>query len=189
MYDAIAAGAAMASVFKLRVPNAAHTVWYEGLFDDVHGVDGLPRARVIRAGRRKHEVWNTHPKLKRNPRAITWTIEVANDDKWWHPGVGTAFRPVVSSYQAPPQECYLTHFVYVDINGTWTEMTDLAYIGEITKLEHKPTVQDDTPVPTTMLLSTEQAQAWTVLRRTFDADDGDDDLVTDGASGDLDFNY
>lgn len=142
-------------------------------------------ARVIRAGGRKHEVWNPTPAVTNRPKAIRYTFDVDNNDgKFFGPNVN-GFFTVPSVYTANPTECLIQHRIYVQTPSSidhawiWSELTHVKYIGEIIDVLYDDIADHSgDPQPAKATIVTEQLGASAALRRVWRKEDGVDVPMT-----------
>jgi hypothetical protein len=143
----------------------------------------ITRNRILRAGSRKHEVWNPSPNVSNTPKAVRYSFTVDNSDGYFYDNTTTnVFKP--STYQADPQECIITHRIYIGIRGnsglwTWSEVSHMAFQGQITDVDYTDGSDpegDATPVSAT--ITCEQVGAWAALRRNWTVDDATDHPMT-----------
>ena len=183
---AMVSGQPIRQKWTIRTPiNAAHSSYTETVIDDGIFSVGNTTARVIKAGSRRHHVWNPHPKMEVQPKAVRYAIEVANGDGLFHRRVGSVWNPF-GLYDAAPGECFLLHNLYVwvpdPVTPYWTEITHMAYIGQVVTVDYAGTGsmnRRETGVGTTAIkeapqvatITSEQVGAWPVLRRVFNKTD------------------
>lgn len=181
---AILSGAPFRQKWTMIVPNAAHTSTTSVVFAtaDNLGAD-FDSVRIIKAGSRKHEVWNPSPNVKNTPRAARYSFTVDNSDGYFYE-TSTLNVFKVGSVQSVPQECYVKHQIYVGIAGlvgdwTWSEITHMAFTGQITDIIYDDgSDQTENPTPINSVITCEQNGAWEVLRRVWRVEDATDFPMT-----------
>ena len=179
--------------------NAAHSTYTTTLIDaGVFPADGSGLVRVIKAGSRKHHVWNPHPKMDVTPKAVRYSIEVANGDGLFHRRSGSVWNPY-GVYDAAPAECFLLHSIYVyDPAAGWSKIDHMDFIGQIVSVDYTGSASMTTrstgtgttapqEAPRVAAITSEQVGAWPVLRRIFSKADAVDHTVDSVALGSLSF--
>lgn len=204
--DAIKQGEPIKQKFWMRVPLVPdHSVYYDVLFDEgIHKYHSLTMVqdRVLKAGKRRHVVWNPSPNSQVSARAIRWRFEVDNHDDYFNNGTGGIFY-YGGSYRSEPQECYAVHKLYVwePVAEAWSEITHMAFVGKVLTIEYEDTARPDKvgnmeadvvpeALAETAVITCEQTGVWDVLKRVFSKDDADSEIVDDPAGlGKYDFIY
>jgi hypothetical protein len=131
--------------------------------------------RVVRAGSRKHEVWNPHVNAPVEAKALRYSFEVDNSDGFFHAKAFGCWN-LHGAYQADPTECVVVHktCVYMQATGTYEEIQTMTFTGRIISVEYASSAKHDgSPAPHTAVITCEQDGAWEALRRAFIKDDGD----------------
>lgn len=176
---AFTSGQPVRQVWSIRAPVLAdHSAYTTTVLDDgVFAASATPRTRVIKAGSRRHKVWNPHPMSDSRPEAVRYVIEVANGDGYLHRKSGSPWNPF-GLYDAAPAECFLIHQIYVLEASSWSEVTHMRFEGRILRVEYSGTaamtkrdlggVAVPQEAPTTATITSEQDGAWIVLRDSFD---------------------
>jgi len=197
--EALTSGQPVRQSWKIKVPVLAdHSAYTETVIDDgILPAVSSPTKRIIRAGTRKHAVWNPHPKMNVTPKAVRYSIEVDNHDGFFHRRSFSAWNPL-GIYAAAVGECFLIHqiYVWVPANSAWEEITHMKFIGQVIDVDYSGSAQMSrteispgttraTPAPNTATITTEQVGADFALRRVFTADDADNTKVTDATTGDF----
>lgn len=177
---ALAAGARIRQTFEIGVPTSSgggSYVYYD-LDEGLHAAEGSAH-RVLKAGKRKHEVWNPHPTQSERPRAPRHTIVAANDDGLLYPGVTGSLFTIPSVYTAEPPECLLRHRVYVWAAGAWSEIGHLLFYGRISEVRYEDLAgPDGSPASAVAIITATQRGAWEVLARVWTPEDGDHHPMT-----------
>lgn len=193
---AITTGQPVRQVWKVKAPVLAdHSAYTETVIDDGIWAYGSNNSRrVIKAGSRKHKVWNPHPMADERPQAVRYSIECANDDGFFHRRSGSCWNPF-GIYDASPSECYLMHsiFVWDAVTKAWLEIEHMRYIGQVVSVEYtgaasmlrSGTTAAAVAARGVATITSEQDGAWSVLRHVFNKEDGVTDLALDtyGMSG------
>lgn len=189
---AFAAGQPVRQTWTIRAPVLAdHSAYTSTVIDDgIFSPSASPSRRVIDAGRRKHEVWNRHPKDSTTPKAVRYAIEVDNSDGLFYRRSGSVWNPL-GIFDADPGECFLIHNLAVLLlNGTWSAIGHMDFTGQVIsvsyeggaglgKTEVSPGVVAPQVVPRSATITSEQVGAWATLRRVFTKDDAVDEQVED----------
>lgn len=181
-------GARIRQTFEIGRPTASGstTYIYTTVDDGLHAQGG--DSRIVRAGRRKHTVWNPHPTDYERPKATRWTFTARNDDGWLYRN-GDAWV-IPSVYTATPQECLVRHRVYVYAAGAWSEIGHMAFVGRIVSIRYEDTSDSLGQTQGAVAhITTEQEGAWGVLRYIWTPEDGDHHAMThpDYPTSGLDF--
>jgi hypothetical protein len=193
--DAIVDGQPIKQRFWMRVPLIVdHSTYFDVLFEEgIHQFHTLTmlEGRVIRAGKRKHVVWNPHPNVPVKARALQWQFEVANKDNYFDNRTDGIFY-YLGIYRCEPQECFVVHKVYVwePVAEAWSEITHMAFTGRVLRIEYDDSATADkyshiqsaiepVGVADTALITCQQTGVWDALLRTFTKDDGDAEMVDD----------
>ena len=191
---AIAAGATIRQTWDIQVPfSATHSLYFTvpidaGIFsiDEVVAWE-LVTNRIIKAGSRKHVVFNPSPNVKATPKAVTYSFVVDNSDGHFYEGHPNSFYNIYETYLAVPQECLIVHKIFVAINSsdgvTWSELEHMRFTGRIKELRHEDTADgkgDIIGAKTT--ITCEQVGAWDALRRLWTIDDSTDVAMVNGAT-------
>lgn len=190
---AITAGAAIRQTWDIVVPfNAAHSIYETvpidaGIFSmDEVVLWELVTNRIIKAGSRKHVVFNPSPNVKATPKAVSYSFVVDNSDGHFYEGHPQSFYNLYETYLAVPQECLIVHKIFVAINSssgvTWSELTHMRFTGRIKELRHEDTADskgDIVGAQTT--ITCEQVGAWDALRRLWTIDDAIDVAMINGS--------
>jgi len=186
---AIQAGNAVRQEWSLFKPdNPSHSSYTEEVIDS--GIFPNPDdrlQRVIRAGQRRHVVWNPSPQVSVKPVAIRYVFVCDNSDgRLYENTVGGFFFPLVAH---EPQECYIRHRVSVAIYSssgtTWSEIEHMTFFGSIISLRHEDTGNSKKQiVPATTTITCEQRGGGAAFRRVWTEDDGIDVAMTNGVTAD-----
>lgn len=178
---ALTAGQPVRQTWTVRAPVLAdHSAYTDTVIDDgIWSPNAAPKRRVLKAGRRKFEVWNPHPKSTAAPKAVRYSIEVDNSDGLFHRRSGSVWNPF-GLYDAAPAECFLLHNLSVLLlSGAWSAISHMAFIGQVinvayegsagmNRTETTPGVTVPTVAPRAATITSEQVGAWAILRETFD---------------------
>lgn len=189
---AFAAGQPVRQTWTIRTPVLAdHSAYTTTVIDDgIFSTASTPARRVINAGKRKHEVWNKHPKDSANPKAVRYAIEVDNNDGLFYQRSGSVWNPL-GIFDADPGECFLIHNISVLLlSGTWSAISHMDFVGQVisvsyeggaglNKVETTPGVVAPKPVPKSATITSEQVGAWATLRHVFTKNDAVDEQVED----------
>lgn len=187
---ALAAGAPVRQTWEIVVPgDTLHLFWLTYPLDSgIFPVLGTEKRRVVRAGRRSHEVWNPSPKVSVTPKAVRYSFVVDNHDGIFYETHPDNVYQIPGLYQAKAQECRIVHRLFVAVPGayqrstTWSEITHMAYTGGIISVRFEDVADAaGNPVPGSATITCEQLGAWSVLRRDWTADDCVDVPLTNGA--------
>lgn len=181
--SAIAGGSSIAQTWNILCPIAAG-----GSPTSITHVHTLPgsepsRYRVVRAGTRKHEVWNPHVNADINATSLRYSFEVDNSDGFFHLKSGGAFN-TAGLYAADPTECLVEHKTYVMslVTKQHEEIESMSFTGNIISVEYVGSAKTSGTIsPATAVITCEQAGAWDALKRPFIKEDGDFDPFTNNA--------
>jgi hypothetical protein len=179
---AITSGQPVRQVWTISSPQqAAHTSYADVVVDEgIFAAGALSTSRIIKAGSRKHEVWNPHPQEADKPKALRYSIEAANHDGKFHMRSGSFWNPY-GLYDADVSECFLTHQIYIRTSASlWEEVLAMKFSGRVISVDYNGGAsanRTSSPVaaPNVAVITAEQEGAWQILRRTFTRDDGDMD--------------
>ncbi len=189
---AFVAGQPVRQTWSIKAPVLAdHSAYTTTVIDDgIWSPNAAPKRRVLKAGKRQHTVWNYHPKVSAQPKAVRYTIEVDNADGLFHRKSGSVWNPL-GIYDAEIAECFLIHNIAVLLlSGTWSPITHMDFIGTVVnvsyegssglnKTEVSPGVVSPVIVPKSATITSEQVGAWATLRYVFTKDDAIDEQVVD----------
>ena len=186
---ALAAGQPVRQTWTILSPqNAGHSVYSAVVVDDGIFSGGTTTAnRVIKAGSRKHTVWNCHPQEASSPTALRYSFEAANHDGAFHMRIGSFWNPY-GLYDADVSECFLVHQIYIlTLTGLWEEVLSMKFTGRVISADYSGSASAlrsasaPIPAPLVAVVTSEQDGAWQILRRAFTRDDGDMDRFVDVA--------
>ena len=185
---AFTSGQPVRQVWSIRAPMLAdHSAYTTTVLDDgVFSAVADPRRRVLKAGTRRHKVWNPHPMSDGRPEAVRYAIEVANGDGYFHLKTGSPWNPF-GLYDAAPAECFLIHQIYVQEASGWSEITHMRFEGLVLSVEYSGSaamtkrdlggVAVPQEVSNVATITSEQVGVMTVLRKKFDINDADIDRI------------
>jgi len=154
----------------------------------------LVTKRIIKAGQRKHIVFNPSPNVRNSPRALRYSFVVDNSDGHFYESHPNSFYNIYETYLANPSECLIKHCLYVNI-GTggkhdWSRIEHMDFVGRITELRHEDTGDGQgNVVGAQTTITCEQVGAWDALRRVWTIDDATDHAMTGTGVGGLDFTW
>jgi hypothetical protein len=172
---AIKGGAKIAQQWEIHIPlSAGGSLDYQYVF--IHGVKEYgAMQRVIKAGSRKHVVWNKHVNAPIEAAAVRYSFEVDNSDGFFHTGAGNCWN-YTGYYQADPTECAVMHKINIwdSTINSYQEVPSMRFFGKIISVEYVGTARHNgTVAPKTAVITCEQEGAWVALKRAFIKDDGD----------------
>lgn len=186
-------GMTIQQTWVMYIPtDSNHTTWFRrgidsGIFSPKHPAanvdeywDGESVNCVIRAGSRKHQVWNPSPNVEVAPKAAIYSFVVKNDNGAFYEGTSNSIFDLSSSFLASPYECLIVHRLYLmkqTASGghTWSELEHMAFTGRIKELIHDDIANSDgEPVGVQTTITCEQVGAWDALRRKWTIDDATD---------------
>jgi hypothetical protein len=179
---AVIAGNSIAQTWTIAGPLSAGGALSQ--YAHIHTLPGSEpyRYRVVRAGSRKHEVWNPHVNAPVEAKALRYSFEVDNSDGFFHMKTGGCFN-IAGIYNADPTECTVTHETYIMVAGQYQRVDAMSFVGSIISVDYVSSANHaGAAVGQTAVITCEQAGAWDALRRTFTKDDGDIDYFVNHPS-------
>jgi len=191
---AILAGGKIVQTWHLLVPeNDAHTAWDEVPIHN-RGYSTGTHDRVLRAGTRKHTVWNPSPNAHNTPKAVRYIFTVRNDDGIFYEASSDNiyYFGGVPARQAQPNECRVLHRIYIwdPAAGSFDKIDHMDFTGGIIELRHEDTADPNgNPTGAITIITTEQVDAWAALRRIWTIDDATDHPMTNNEPGGLDYTW
>jgi len=127
----------------------------------IHDDDGGPYC-VIDPGTRETSAYNVSTQEPGKLSSGLYRIVLDNSDGGFYPG-GEYFRRYNDDgdfiYQANNVECLLYHYVYVRVDGAWSSLSFLDYVGRINQVDYdddRKTAILTATMPTAVDLETEQ---------------------------------
>jgi len=172
--NAIEAGGTIAQVFIVSKPtDSTHATYVDSTFEDPYAVVSSAHwHNVVRAGRRKINVFNPSLKARTSGKAARWRFVVRNDGGQFYPSKGYFH---VSGYpELQPQECRIKHRVYVwsGPTGSWLKLGPLDYEGGIIDIDYDDIEgPDGQTAPYLATITCEQLGAWEILRHRWTKED------------------
>jgi len=178
---AIEGGARVRQVWKIITPDQADKDSATWTTYTIHDDAGSEKC-VTDAGKRKVTGYNISMAVPGELRVGDYSITVSNPDGLFYvdqyPGYFWGTDGISSSYYADPQECLLRHEVYVMVDGAWSEITAVRYIGRIVDITYDDGGNHDGAQPGTATISSENNLVTELLRYEWTEDDGDDTDTT-----------
>jgi len=127
----------------------------------IHDDDGGPYC-VIDPGNREMSAYNVTMKEPGKLSSGLYRVVLDNSDGEFYPGgENWKYRDYDGNliYQANNVECRIYHYVYVRVDGAWSSLSFLGYVGRINQIDYdddRKTATLTATMPTAVDLETEQ---------------------------------
>jgi hypothetical protein len=154
-------------VWKIWCPESvSHSAYGSQTIEDTG--DSTVNPRVLDAGERDFSCYNLSIGNPGDFEIPEYTIEVSNAEGEFYPAIaGSFFIHPTTAYEALPQECYLTHEVYV---GSTSNKLPCSYIGSIVSISYEDTSGMDSLKPAMCVIATEPTVISRVLNTEWTED-------------------
>lgn len=131
---AIAAGAPTRQVWQIVVPTASGAGITGGEVHTVHDDASGPHL-VTSSGDYTVSGYNVSMASRGRMSSGMYIFRVDNADGLFYPATSSNYwYNSGDTYQAQPVECYVKHYLYVLVDGAWSELIE--YIGRIRQIDY-----------------------------------------------------